>query len=506
VAALCDANGLITPSQFAEHSAYDLLQEAARGRIGFDHRLLHALVDNPQKTLPDLIRFSLEDPEDKPIHLYDDLLDVFRYLRSPEAMPFFIEYIRRDPTTLPDSIVEALYPIRHQALEPLIELYQTLEEDQSGEVAFLLASFRVHDPRVLRILLDRLEYDAGDGALCLGLYGDAEAKPALEQLLTTLDTDDAHLRQDILDAIQQLGRQVDEEVFEHYDIWEDYPAKLGPNMDALTESERVSLLDAPDAEYRASAAGSWINRDLDAATQQKLLDRATKDEDVSVRAKAWQALGSAIDDTQIREKLLSKLMDDASPAEERCGALLGLARDAGNEPIRTFAIRFYDDPETRVQAMEAMRNSFDRTFAEYFPKHLEDADPEVKREAIYGVGYLGITDRADQLKQFFDDDEYRSDALFAFALSTRAEISRGRIRALFRKIEDLAGGLAEEEVEIVQLALDERLMLHGHNPVFFGEAEETAAEPAQPAPSGKVGRNDPCPCGSGKKFKKCCGA
>jgi SEC-C motif-containing protein len=22
----------------------------------------------------------------------------------------------------------------------------------------------------------------------------------------------------------------------------------------------------------------------------------------------------------------------------------------------------------------------------------------------------------------------------------------------------------------------------------------------------KVGRNDPCPCGSGKKFKKCCGA
>jgi uncharacterized protein YecA (UPF0149 family) len=23
--------------------------------------------------------------------------------------------------------------------------------------------------------------------------------------------------------------------------------------------------------------------------------------------------------------------------------------------------------------------------------------------------------------------------------------------------------------------------------------------------SAKVGRNDPCPCGSGKKYKKCCG-
>jgi len=25
------------------------------------------------------------------------------------------------------------------------------------------------------------------------------------------------------------------------------------------------------------------------------------------------------------------------------------------------------------------------------------------------------------------------------------------------------------------------------------------------ATSNKVGRNEPCPCGSGKKYKKCCG-
>ena len=29
---------------------------------------------------------------------------------------------------------------------------------------------------------------------------------------------------------------------------------------------------------------------------------------------------------------------------------------------------------------------------------------------------------------------------------------------------------------------------------------------SQMAVSQKVGRNDPCPCGSGKKYKKCCGA
>ena len=31
------------------------------------------------------------------------------------------------------------------------------------------------------------------------------------------------------------------------------------------------------------------------------------------------------------------------------------------------------------------------------------------------------------------------------------------------------------------------------------------ARPAQPAPAVKIGRNDPCPCGSGKKYKQCHG-
>ncbi|NMT18189.1 hypothetical protein HKA99_27985, partial [Vibrio parahaemolyticus] len=37
--------------------------------------------------------------------------------------------------------------------------------------------------------------------------------------------------------------------------------------------------------------------------------------------------------------------------------------------------------------------------------------------------------------------------------------------------------------------------------------EEPEQDPrlSQPVSSLKLGRNDPCICGSGKKFKKCCG-
>ena len=65
-------------------------------------------------------------------------------------------------------------------------------------------------------------------------------------------------------------------------------------------------------------------------------------------------------------------------------------------------------------------------------------------------------------------------------------------------------------------ALDDRLEAHGHGPVFCVERAEDEASAASPAVEAavlpaaeakpvKVGRNDPCPCGSGKKYKKCCG-
>ncbi len=40
--------------------------------------------------------------------------------------------------------------------------------------------------------------------------------------------------------------------------------------------------------------------------------------------------------------------------------------------------------------------------------------------------------------------------------------------------------------------------------VYTGQVDEPGKTVRRESP--KVGRNDPCPCGSGKKYKKCCGA
>jgi uncharacterized protein len=79
-------------------------------------------------------------------------------------------------------------------------------------------------------------------------------------------------------------------------------------------------------------------------------------------------------------------------------------------------------------------------------------------------------------------------------------------------------------VPILGLSLDEGEQEEGLQATPEARAEWIAALPAstiglyatvrlylerkarQPARSTKVGRNEPCPCGSGKKFKRCCGS
>jgi SEC-C motif len=78
-------------------------------------------------------------------------------------------------------------------------------------------------------------------------------------------------------------------------------------------------------------------------------------------------------------------------------------------------------------------------------------------------------------------------ALVAFAARTSGE-TLARVRdAVHDSIEDL-----------------EHALQHGHSHQHHHDEEELQEPYVRGGP--KIGRNDPCPCGSGKKFKKCHGA
>ncbi len=54
--------------------------------------------------------------------------------------------------------------------------------------------------------------------------------------------------------------------------------------------------------------------------------------------------------------------------------------------------------------------------------------------------------------------------------------------------------------------IHERSEFHKHNGRWLYVNGEPGSATAQHRTADKIGRNDPCPCGSGKKYKKCCGA
>jgi hypothetical protein len=489
---------LLHPDQYAAQSPSVLLRAAREGRIGLDQRFLRAVLDRFEEFLPELVRTGLED-RDAAVSLENDLVALFRFRPRAEALPFLVEVIRRYPQDVEDDLLDAFCRLGAEAIGPLLGLYEELGPEERAEVAFVLAALRVPDPRVLHILLERLHADADDGAFLLGVYGDPAALPELQKALDGEAGLLTGAASELRYAMRRLNEPEPAAALDPYDIWSDYPEVAGPRFDLLTADERLRFLDCPWAEYRRDAIATFDHDEMEGqSVRQRIFDLARKDPEPAVRGKAWETLRGFTEKNGIGAAMLERLQDAGAPIEERCGALLGLAFTEDPE-VQRHILEFYERPEARAAALETMWRTADPGFAPFFSRHLDDPDVELQRQAIVGVGFLRMHAEAGRLEKFFDDEDLRTEALYAYALAVPGKVTALHARQVFAKIEDLAGGLSPEEEDLVKAALDHLLDLYGRKPVF-------SAADADAAPEAKAGRNDPCPCGSGKKFKKCCGA
>lgn len=464
---------MLPASLYAKASVTDLLNEAAHGRVGIDQRWLKAILDRGPAAAPEVIAFGRAYPETSRVDIADDLVAMLRYWKAPEALDFYIDFLRANPDEVPDDVHFALREIGASATARLLELYTELGEEQGGEIAFALATIRPRDPRVLTLLSERLEYDMEDAALALGLYGDPGAKPVLEKYLAE-DPGNPY----VTDALAELGKTDDPAgEDEPFDIWRSYPEISSPDVSVLSEADRLSLLqEGTTGDDRVAAAESFFGDELDDKAYGLLRRAAEADVDMRVRGAAWKVLGGNVRDrAEVHGLLWAKLKDEAASIEERGGALVGLAFGADDDVLtEPYVKQFYANVASRRDAMEAMWRSNDKRWADYFMKHLDDADVELQKAAIRGIGLCQIRGEANRLKSFFGDEELRSDALYAYALAVPSDPSPARMRALLTKI-DTEAGLSEREREFVMMALDERMELAGKRPVFLTEPEDEEA-------------------------------
>ena len=76
----------------------------------------------------------------------------------------------------------------------------------------------------------------------------------------------------------------------------------------------------------------------------------------------------------------------------------------------------------------------------------------------------------------------------------------------FNMFEEMVAAIHEDTIKYLfharlEAPLERKMVAQPVQAGFSGDVEKKPAQKAE-----KVGRNDPCPCGSGKKYKKCCGA
>ena len=116
-----------------------------------------------------------------------------------------------------------------------------------------------------------------------------------------------------------------------------------------------------------------------------------------------------------------------------------------------------------------------------------------------GIGLRGYGQRDPKL-------EYKREGFNMFQ-ELLVHIREGAFRALTRvRVEQRPTEVAEE---VVAAPEPEPVFQHKEQPQqlsYSNEPEDLLGAPAQAKAENKPGRNDPCPCGSGKKYKKCCGA
>ncbi|MBN2317677.1 MAG: preprotein translocase subunit SecA [Acidobacteria bacterium] len=175
---------------------------------------------------------------------------------------------------------------------------------------------------------------------------------------------------------------------------------------------------------------------------------------------------------------------------------LGIAMDSVTYPELTETLtekiqKYYEDKEQRLSS-EYMRYQERIIMLQVLDTQWKDhlwALDHLKE----GIGLRGYGQR-DPLM------EYKKESFDMFeSLRARMEEETVRFLYLFEPISRAEQDIREKERE------EARRKAQRDQNLVFSSGDSAPVKPKKRA-AAKVGRNDPCPCGSGKKYKKCCGS
>ena len=174
----------------------------------------------------------------------------------------------------------------------------------------------------------------------------------------------------------------------------------------------------------------------------------------------------------------------------------GLNQEGLKEKIGKIALEVYQNKESSLGTelmRELERYAMLRVIDEKWKEHLYEMD-----QLKTGIG-LRAYGQKDPLI------EYKKEA-FAMFSHMMETIDQEIVELIFKlQVADRSAKAKKEQAQEVK-AIHQSATGMGYSLAQTTEEEKTTKVKTVRREKAKVGRNDPCPCGSGKKYKKCCGA
>ncbi len=201
---------------------------------------------------------------------------------------------------------------------------------------------------------------------------------------------------------------------------------------------------------------------------------------------------------EVIEKYVERTIgDDQIPEDWDLGELnMNLLPIIPFEPIRF-------DPERDKDLNKAglLQNLKEEALRIYESKEAEFPEPEQIRE-IERVILLKVTDQ--HWMNHIDDMDQLRQGIGLQAYGQRDPVTEYRFRG-YDMFEEMTQSIREETVKALMHVRIEQKVEREQVAKETGTNKDDSANAPVQRKTEKVGRNDPCPCGSGKKYKYCCG-
>lgn len=330
---------------------------------------------------------------------------------------------------------------------------------------------------------------------------------------------------DILRAISRIGirgpESLTEEDYERLLEWVSHPDPR-VRKEAVSALELFSLDWSPapavmerlplesDPEVKAQVIDTLVLLGCEAQEQAEamLLDEEAAVPDYDEETPEWY--------DKLRDALPVIAADEAEAEPVRASAIAGLGEMSDDPKLRGTWLPYLESPNPalRAAALKAVGYFGDPTgVEETILAGMEDPHPLVRKWALLAAGNTHLEAAAGRIRPLLDagDPEVQGDAWYAFVGTAPLEEARALVQRLSGQVdeEDPRFGDLELACDVLDMrTAAEEAGVESDETSDEEEPAETAAPAIAPVrrATPKVGRNEPCPCGSGKKYKKCCGA